>query len=178
MTIQSFSIENVKDTYCYVAQDVTPVATATDVLTISGANGRQINIHAISVVGTATAASIYDFYLVKRTAANTGGTATNPTGTTLDSYDAAHTARLSLYSANPASLGTGTVIKANKLYLAAGSTPGAAALPTVYNFGDFGAKPVILRNASESLCFNFNGQAVPAGAQLYLQVEWTEDFGA
>ena len=29
--------------------------------------------------------------------------------------------------------------------------------------------------AGESLAINFNGQAVPAGASLYLSIEWTED---
>lgn len=169
------SINGTRSTFHYVAQDVTPVATATDVVVLSGSASKVIRVTKVSIVGTATAASIYDHYVIKRTTANTGGTSTTKTAAQSDSSDAAQTATLSLYTANPSALGAGVSVEANKSYLAAGATPGAAALPTVYTFGTRNDKAIVLRGTSESLAINFGGQAVPAGASLYLSIEWTED---
>lgn len=169
------STNGTRSTFHYVAADVTPVATATDVLTLKGSSTKVIRVTKISIVGTATAASIYDHYVYKRTTANTAGTSTNPTAVSSDSTDSNATGVLSLYSANPSALGTGGLLEANKTYLSASATPGAAALPSVYTFGTRGDKAIVLRGASESLAINFGGQAVPSGASLYLSIEWTED---
>ena len=173
--VLSVSHNGTRATFHYVAQDVTPVATATDVLVLSGSASKVIRVTKVSLVGTATAASIYDHYVIKRTAANTGGTSTSVTAAKSDSSDDAQTATLKLYTANPSGLGTGISVEANKTYLSASATPGAAALPIVYTFGTRNDKAIVLRGASESLAINFGGQAVPAGASLYLNIEWTED---
>lgn len=174
---KSLAVSNngTRATFRYVAQDIAPVATATDVLTLTGAANKVIRITKVSVVGKATAASVYDFYLVKRTTSNTGGTKTNPTATKADSLDASQSATLALYTANPSALGTGTVFEANKIYLAAGTTPNATTLPRDFTFGNRNDKAPVLRGVSESISFNFNGQTVPAGTELYLSLEWTED---
>ena len=168
------STNGTRSTFHYVAQDVTPVATATDVVVLSGSVNKVIRVTKVSIVGTATAASIYDHYIIKRTTANTGGTSTTKTAAQSDSTDAAQSATLSLYTANP-TLGTGVTVEGNKTYLAAGATPGAAALPYVYTFGTRNDKAIVLRGTAESLAINFGGQAVPSGANLYLSIEWTED---
>ena len=173
--VLSVSHNGTRATFHYVAQDVTPVATATDVLVLSGSASKVIRVTKVSLVGTATAASIYDHYVIKRTAANTGGTSTSVTAAKSDSSDDAQTATLKLYTANPSGLGTGISVEANKTYLSASATPGAAALPIVYTFGTRNDKAIVLRGTSESLAINFNGQAVPSGASLYLNIEWTED---
>lgn len=168
------STNGTRATFHYVAQDVTPVATATDVVVLSGSASKVIRVTKVSVVGTATAASIYDHYIVKRTTANTGGTSTTKTAAQSDSNDAAQTATLSLYTANPTT-GTGVTVEGNKTYLSASATPGAAALPYVYTFGTRNDKAIVLRGTAESLAINFGGQSVPSGANLYLSIEWTED---
>lgn len=171
----AISTNGTRSTFRYVAQDVTPVATATDVLVLSGSASKIIRVTKVSVVGTATAASIYDHYVIKRTAANTGGTSTSVTAAQSDSTDNAQTGTLRLYTANPSGLGAGISVEANKTYLSASATPGAAALPSVYTFGLRNDKAIVLRGTAESLAINFNGQAVPSGASLYLSIEWTED---
>lgn len=168
------STNGTRATFHYVAQDITPVATATDVVVLSGSASKVIRVTKVSVVGTATAASIYDHYIVKRTTANTGGTSTTKTAAQSDSNDATQTATLSLYTANPTT-GTGVTVEGNKTYLSASATPGAAALPYVYTFGTRNDKAIVLRGTTESLAINFGGQAVPSGANLYLSIEWTED---
>jgi hypothetical protein len=167
----AISTSGFRPTYRYTAVDVTPVATATDVLVLSGSSSKVIRISRISVMGGATATSIYDLYLYKRSAANTGGTLTNPVPTNADSTDAAATGVLSLYTANPSALGAGIVLDASKIFL------GTAALTsptTVFTWGVRGDKQPIIR-AGESLSFNFAGAAVPTGSSLYLTIEWTED---
>ena len=173
--VVGISTNGTRATFRYVAQDITPVATATDVLVLTGSATKVIRVTKVEVVGTATTASIYDHYIVKRTTANTGGTSTNVTAAKSDSADDAQTAALALYTANPSAVGTGIAIEAHKTYLSASATPGAAALPSSYEFGVRNDKAIVLRGTSESLAINFNGQAVPTGASLYLSFEWTED---
>jgi hypothetical protein len=173
--VVGISTNGTRATFRYVAQDITPVATATDVLVISGSATKIIRVTKVEIVGTATTASIYDHYIIKRTVANTAGTSTNVTAAQADSADDAQTATLKLYTANPSALGTGIAIEAHKTYLSASATPGAAALPSSYEFGVRNDKAIVLRGTSESLAINFNGQAVPTGASLYLGIEWTED---
>ena len=173
--VLSVSHNGTRATFHYVAQDITPVATATDVLVLSGSASKVIRVTRVALVGSATSASIYDHYVIKRTAANTGGTSTSVTAAQSDSSDAAQTATLKLYTANPSALGTGIAVDANKTYLAAGSTPNATTLPREYTYGTRNDKAIVLRGTSESLAINFGGQAVPAGASLYLTIEWTED---
>lgn len=169
------SINGTRATYHYVAQDITPAATGTDVVVLTGSATKVVRVTKVSIVGTATAASIYDHYLIKRTAANTGGTSTTPTPAKSDSNDPSPSATVKLYSANPSALGAGITVEANKTYLSASATPGAAALPTVYTFGTRNDKAIVLRGTSESIAWNFGGQAVPSGASLYMSIEWTED---
>ena len=173
--VVGISSNGTRATFRYVAQDITPVATATDVLVLTGSATKVIRVTKVEVVGTATTASIYDHYIVKRTTANTGGTSTNVTAAKSDSADDAQTAALALYTANPSAVGTGIAVEAHKTYLSASATPGAAALPSSYEFGVRNDKAIVLRGTSESLAINFNGQAVPTGASLYLSFEWTED---
>jgi len=173
--VVGISTNGTRATFHYVAQDITPVATATDVLVLSGSATKVIRVTKVVIVGTATVASIYDHYVVKRTVANTAGTSTNVTAAKSDSSDDAQTATLALYTANPSAVGTGIAVEANKTYLSASATPGAAALPSTYTFGTRNDKAIVLRGTSESLAINFGGQAVPSGASLYLSIEWTED---
>lgn len=170
--------ENIRATYAYRAADITPALTATDVLALVGANGKAIRVSKIGISGSATAASLLDIYITKRTTLNSGGTFTNPTATKYDSLDPNPSATLVLYTANAASLGTGTGLEGDKIYLPAQATPAAEPTHWMVDYTGLEAKPPILRNANESISINFAGQAIPAGASLYLYIEWTEEFGA
>ena len=174
-SILCVSTNSPKPTFRYTAIDITPVATATDVLVLKGSATKIIRVTKASILGTATAASIYDLYLTKRTTANTGGTSTAPVATPSDTSDAAATATLALYTANPSALGTGLTLEASKVYLPAGSAPAGSATAREYIFGNRNDKAPVLRGVAESIAFNFAGQAVPNGASIYLTIEWTED---
>ena len=169
--VLAISTSGFRPTYRYTALDITPVATATDVLTLTGIAGKVIRVTKVTIMGSATSSSIYDVYLIKRSTTNSGGTLTNPAPTSADSTDPVASGILSLYTANPVSLGTGTNLEAAKTYL------GTAAItsPQIsFIWGNRGDKAPVLR-AGETLAINFAGAAVPAGASLYLTFEWTED---
>ena len=159
-------------TYRYRVADVTPVATATDVLELRGVAGKKITVSHISISGTATAASIYDVYITKRTTLNTGGASTNPTATPHSSRCEPHQAVLYLYTANP-TLGTGTALDGDKVFFPAAATPVGGGGVT-YNWGNRGDDKPELNGPNDALTINFNGAAVPAGASLYITIEWQE----
>ncbi len=173
--ILAISSAGFRPTFRYTAVDLTPVATATDVLVLTGSATKVIRVTRAGILGTATAATIYDLYLTKRTTANTGGTFTAATPTPSDTADPAPTAVLNLYTANPSALGAGIIVEASKIYLPAGATPAGAGTERQFMFGNRGDKAPILRGVNQSIAFNFAGAAVPAGASLYLIIEWTED---
>jgi hypothetical protein len=79
------------------------------------------------------------------------------------------------YTANPSALGDGITLEATKVYLPASATPAAAGTERDWTFGNRGDKAPVLRGVNESIAFNFAGAAVPAGASLYMIIEWTED---
>jgi hypothetical protein len=165
--------DSLKPTYSYTASDITPVATATDVITISGSASKVIRIKSVCLGGVATAASVYDLYIYKRTTANTGGTSTNPTPVQFDSNDAAPSATVSLYTAN-ATLGTGVLVSGGHIALVNATTPAAQLLQNCWEFGRGEEKPT-LRGVAQSLAIGHGGGAVPSGANIYYTVQWTED---
>ena len=175
-SILTISTNSPKPTFRYTAVDITPVATATDVLVLKGSATKVIRVTRVAILGSATAASIYDLYLTKRTTANTGGTSTAPTPSKSDSLDADATATLALYTANPSALGTGVILEANKVYLPNNATPAGAGTERQFMFGNRNDKAPVLRGVAESIAFNFAGAAVPAGTSLYMLIEWTEDI--
>lgn len=152
-------------------------ATPTDMLTISGSSTKIIRIMAaVMRIGT-TSASLQKLYFVKRTAANTGGTSTTPTPSKLDSASPAASAVLRLYTAIPDTLGTGTTLgEANVVTAVLTAAPGVFQLATPVRQADTITihTPVILRGASEFLCLNWGGAALPAGFTATWEILWTE----
>ena len=172
--VQSISPEGTKNTFSCAINSFTPAATATDFFTIFGSGTKTIRINRVIISGIATAGASPDILLILRSTANTGGASTTPTSIYHDSNNTSivPTAALLQYSANPAVLGTGVGnVRARKLNLGAA---GAAGL-IEFNFGDKNDQALVLRGATQGLCLNFNGQAVPAGTSMNIEVEWVED---
>src|SRR6202140_653033 len=145
---------------------VTLPATATDVSTISGSATKAVYVTGVYITGTQTTLGEVEAFVIKRSAANTGGTATNPSAIAMDSSDPAATAVVAAYSVNPAGLGAVIGSVARRLVplgVAAGSVPG-----TAISFGDK-SKPVVLRGTSEFLALNLGGLTILGGA---LDIEW------
>lgn len=151
-------------------------ATPTDMMVLKGSASKVVRVSAFIMLIQSTVATLVSVDFVKRTAANTGGTASQPTINKLDSNDAAATAVLDLYSVIPASLGAGAT-----LYRQTALTAVLTSAPTSFNVanGVSGSgitliKPVTLRGVAESFAFNLGGAALPAGFTANYQVLWTE----
>ena len=166
-------LESGRVSYGFAVSGVAPAATPTDVLVLRGATNKIIRVRRLFVGGfAATTAGVMLASIIKRSAANTGGTATNPAAVPLDSGDAVAGAQLALYSANPTGLGAAVgTVKSRRVFL---NLATAIQDRIEWFWSDVGAKPFQLNSANEYLALNFGGGAVPAGGALDFELEWTE----
>lgn len=161
-------------TYSAVIADLTPAALATDVMVISGSATKTIKINRIQITADATSPSVLDFYVYKRSAADTGGTSSAVSIIAHDSTNATATASVLAYSANPSALGAGTLIRADHYALPAAASTGYPGVPWIEDFGNRNDQQIILHGTSEVVGIGFNGQTIPAGTVVYITIEWTE----
>jgi hypothetical protein len=154
---------------------VTPPATPTDIVTLYGSATKTIRVLKLVINTTQTTIGINDWYLIKRSTANTGGTSAAITSVPLDSTFSAATAVFTRYTANPTALGTSVgnlaIVNVLSSSLAPG-TSGTAYVPYVF---DFTNNPIVLRGATQGIALNFNGAALPAGLSINCNIMWTEE---
>lgn len=154
------------------------VATPTDVIVIQGSATRTVRIKQIKIGGVATSQGNMPVQLIRRSTANSGGTAvlTPIVPGKLDPTDAAMTAVVSsVGTGNFGSLGTSAGIEGvGRLSLPASGT-GVVAVPTVWDYATHQDKALILRGTLDFICINFNGAAVPAGTLVDFEIELEED---
>jgi hypothetical protein len=161
----------VRPTYSAAIVGMTPAASATDLFTIAGVAGKVVRVTRINCTGTSTALGSSLLQIVKRSALDTGGTATNPAAIKHDSADAAASAVVAAYTANP-TLGTAVgVIRVG--FVGTGTATGLGS-PFTAEFGAINDKQVILRSAAEQLAVNANAASLATGAAVSCTVEWTE----
>ena len=165
-----------KANYRATVVPLTPAATPTDIITLCGSATKVVRGIRIVLNTTQTTQGINDWYLVKRSTANTGGTSTVVTPVPSDSAFAAATATYRRYTTNPTALGTlvGNVSIVNVLSAvsAPASSSATAYIPYVF---DFTNNSIVLRGVAECLALNFNGAALPAGLSVNSSIEWTEE---
>ncbi len=161
-------------TYSASITALAPAAAATDIFEIFGSGTKTVKVRRIQISGLATAAGAYDFVALKRSTANSGGTSSSPTVVPHDSADAAGTAVVKAYTANPT---TGTLVGGMRATKSTVTTV-AGAIPsilTVFDWSDDrGGKPVVLRGTAQGLAINLAGATMTGGA-LNIDVEWTEE---
>jgi hypothetical protein len=173
--ILAVSSSGFRATYAYRGADIAPATSPTDVVSLVGADGKKIRVTKIGITGKSTAAALVDLYINKRTTANAGGTFTNPTPSIYDSADATPSATIRLYSANPTSLGAGSALEGDIIYLPAAATPASEPTHWERQYSVNGAKCPTLSSAAESININFAGVTLPSGAVFYFYLEWTEE---
>jgi hypothetical protein len=172
--IGTVNTEGLKATYRYEAIAVAPVATPTDFIVLQGSATKTVKVKRIVIGGEATAAAQMVANLIRRSTADTGGTATTNTPANSDKSDPAATAVLKTYTANPTALGT---VVATIVSRRVGLNPntGLPATPVELSFGVRNDEPIVLRGAADFLAINLGGAAVPAGGKLDFAIEWTEE---
>lgn len=166
-------------TYAVDAIGYTAYATPTDMIGICGSGTKTIVITFMSMRIQSTAAALQNLYFIKRSTADTGGTATNPAGVPYDSTNAAATATVSVYTVVPGALGTAigtlrvneatsavlTGTPTNSSLITNGPSAGNALTPS---------QPITLRGTGECLYMNYNGAALTSGFTAGYTIEWEE----
>lgn len=160
------------------ASFITPAASTTDVFTLYGSASKTVKILRIDFNNTCTTASgsfTDKIFLIKRSSAPTGGTATTLTAVPLDSSNAAATAtNVKAFTANPTVGGTVGTLAQCALY---GMISSQNNLPSANIFDHkLTGQPIVLRGTAEGVAINFAGTA-PAGGTPLLGVTftWTEE---
>lgn len=165
--------EGLRATYGAFVAGITPAATPTDVFQIVGSATKLIRLKSIYLSGTATTASNIIVNLIQRTVANTGGTTSPVTGGQHDSTDDAITATLRTYTANAASLGTGTTVGGGRLNLAPAANGSIDRLAFDWSWRN--EKAPVIQGVAQSFCVNLGGVAWPVGGALDIHINWTEE---
>ena len=153
-------------TYIFTAD-----AAATDIFTITGSTKRCNILHA-SVTGIQTTASVIKAVLLKRSTANTGGTATTVTSVPIDSDNAAATATVRAYTANPT---TGTlvgIIQYDYLFTPDNATNKGSGVSGFLTNERNGIPCAVLHNG-EVIAINLDGQTV-SGNSFACHIRWEE----
>ena len=150
----------------------TPPATPTDNCVLTGSASTTIKVIAASIGGTATAARVQDFFLIKRGAANTAGTFVAATVVPHDPDVASVAPTVGHYTANPTINGTTGTINRGKVLL-----PIAATVST--NSANLNLIPngavIELNGIAQQLAINYNGAALVGGESFYCHFSWIEE---
>lgn len=169
-------LDGFKASYAAAIGGLVGVTGCTDLFTITNPGTKTIRITRCDVSGgVATAAQQIEVFGLVRSAVNTGGTSSTPTIVPYDSNDAAATAVVRAYTANPASLGTsvGNVRVAKMLLvLSTGATSFQDRL--IWDFGDRPTKALVLRQ-NQVFAINLNGVTFSNATSFNIYCEWTED---
>lgn len=147
-----------KTTYTISTTAFTPPATPTDIFAIYGSASKTVRILRITCNSTNSAgASSFPIFVLRRSTANTGGTATTITPQPLDTTFAAATCTAKSYTANPT---TGTLvgtITANTLQTAQDTANVVNSEPFVLFDAHRYGGAMVLRGTSQGCVVSLNG---------------------
>ena len=164
---------NTFSTAVVITLSSTIAANPTDLITLYGATGSTIRIKKVVVSGITAAAGTMDVSIVKRTAADSGGTkGTTPVAAQWDSAYTANNpsvATLALYTANP-TLGAGVAVATQMLNF---PVAGAASY-TTFDFTSAMEHELLLKKTTEGMAINLNGGALPTTGRVTAWIEWVE----
>lgn len=156
----------------------TAAASATDFGEISGSASKIIEIYEVAIGYGATSAggaTVNDFFLIKRSTAGSGGTATTLTNVPLDSTSAAATAVCRNFTVNPTPGTSVGLISLARLGANMPSGPVIIAQPHIIFKADLSTPPIILRGVAEKLVLNNNGVTIAGSSPLVqVQFKWRE----
>jgi len=164
-------MDGYKSTYVATATGVASASSCTDLFTIYGSSSKTVRVNRIIISGTQTTGGVQDILVIKRSTADSSGTSSTLTNVPLDSNNAAATATVKSYTANPTTgTAVGTIVSRKVFVSATTATPEKLVL----EFGKGLGQVPVLRGTSEGLVVNLNGVTVTGGSFSF-EVEWTEE---
>jgi hypothetical protein len=159
-------------TYAAASAPFAPAATPTDIFTITGSATKTIEVTKLSLNCTQTTSGLINTLVIRRSTADTAGTAVAATVVPLDSTNAAGTATVNAYTANP-TLGTIVGNVRSRKLLATGAA-GTAGITDGDLVGfELGTQLLTLRGTGQVLAINLNGTTL-TGGNCVAYAEWTE----
>lgn len=161
--------------YSASVTDLAVVTGATDFFTISGSAIKTVIVKRVIVSATAQSTTQADILMLKRSSANPGGASSAVTIVPHDSTNAAATATVLAYTANP-TLGTLVGVVRSVDYTLVARNSNSSADIREFNFGTEEDQGIVLRGTSELMAINHNGDAIN-GCQMHVSVEWREVSG-
>lgn len=164
-------LDGTKESYSAAIVNSSVASNATDIFTITGSATKTIRVLRIMFTASQSTSAQRDVLFIKRSTANTGGTSTAPARIPHDSDNAAATATVLGYTANP-TLGTAVgTVRAMKVFI--GSTS-ANSDEFIAEFGTRPSQAIVLRGTSQVLAVNLNS-VTSSGGLVSISVEWTEE---
>lgn len=163
------------NTYLASSTAFDPGATPEDIFTITGNATTNVYVLKMGISTVQTTAGSSAWYLAKRSTANAGGTTANVVEVPVQSGNPAAGATVLQYTASPTTDGTliGNVWSG---YVASPDVASATLSPggIIVDFETMLGQPLALLSAAESLGWNFNNVAKPAGLLVLAWVLWAE----
>jgi hypothetical protein len=174
--LQFAPVDGGKASYAAAISGLVPAASATDIFTITGSATKTVRVIRVEVSGIATTILDTSVALIVRSSADLTGTSTSPAAVPYDSTNAAATATIKAYTANPGTLGTtvGTIRSSKLLFNLAAPTAGSESGRLIEDFGDRPTQAVVLRGVAQVLAVNLAGVTV-AGGSVDISIEFTEE---
>jgi hypothetical protein len=169
------SEEGGKATY-YATSQFSCDSTATDIAVFGGVAGKTAKIQSILISSVATGRANGNLSIIRRSVADTAGTAVAPTVALADTRDAAASCAPVHYTAHPTALGTtaGTLVGAEFIQPALATDN---LIPSVLiDFRQFnGGKPIRVQGATDFICVNVPAALGGAGNVWNITWCWTEE---
>ena len=165
-----------RQTYSAIITGLAPAAATTDFYTLTGSATKTVRVSYAGCSGVSTSAAIGIVQALTRSTANSAGTATNPAGSSHDPNDAAPTAVVAAYTANPtAGTQVGSGIRSGRLATSTAATPSMISPPLEWWFGQGMFEEVTLRGAAQVFALNGAGSTFAAGTALSCSLQWSEE---
>lgn len=174
---QYVDLEGRKATYSAVANSTTTAtftAASGDIAVLPGSATKTIRVTRVEVtLSTTGTAAIETVSLIKRSAADTGGTSSAMTIVPHDANFSGASAAPLIYTATPTPGAAVGFIRVTQFNDQSASLPGAATWIWTFGDGRGGAGSIVLRGTAQELCINLAG--VVATQTAAVSFEWTEE---
>ena len=164
-----------------------PVGSLTDVIVIQGNASMTLKIQSVILSAESNSASpgIVPVSIIRRTAANVGGTFTQIGGIPHDISDLTPTAVVKVSTGTTVVTSNGPVFGAamtpvgngilGQQFMVCANNGGVAPSATCWMLEQLGIKPWILRGVNDYIVISLNTSAMPAGFQLDYEIDIEED---
>lgn len=164
-----------KLTYSCAFDDLVGASSCTDLAIINGSSTKTVWVQEVRLSASATAAKTLDAKLLVRSTANSGGTSTAGTAVPHSSDDAAATAAILLYTANPTT-GTATgAVRSTRMTISAADAA-ATQGEIIWDLRGYnGGKGIRLEGTAQGLAINLDGESPGSGNSFSGSITWTEE---